>query len=108
MRAHFHIAALGLAALLLSACNKSPSDMPLPIATLAPGEAASASAESANTSVPDAATVFAPAAGAQPASAAGRANEAMSKAQESSAMPMQGQANDHSAPLTPARGASSP
>jgi hypothetical protein len=38
----------------------------------------------------------------------GRSNNTMSATQESTAMPMPGQNNDHSAPLGPARRASAP
>ena len=68
-----------------------------------------------STSVPAAETAVAPSA-LKPADTAssGRTNSEMSRAQESSAMPMPGQVNDHSAPLVtdkppaPARRASSP
>jgi hypothetical protein len=39
---------------------------------------------------------------------AGRTNGTMTRAEESSAMPMPGQNNDHSAPIGPAKRASSP
>jgi hypothetical protein len=38
----------------------------------------------------------------------GRSNDTISAAQESTAMPMPGQNNDHSAPLGPAKRATSP
>jgi hypothetical protein len=41
-------------------------------------------------------------------SKAGRSNAGLSAAQESGAMPMPGQNNDHSAPLPAPKGASSP
>lgn len=59
-------------------------------------------------SVPPAASVVAPATQARPDPTAGRSNGAMSPAQESGAMPMPGQNNDHSAPLRPAAPASRP
>ncbi|MBT9492904.1 MAG: hypothetical protein IV107_11290 [Paucibacter sp.] len=69
----------------------------------------------ATPSVPAAAEVFANADNTTANKAdptAGRSNSAMSRTQESTAMPMPGQNNDHSAPLTPpkkpASGASRP
>ena len=63
----------------------------------------------ANPSVPAAASVLSPANETPKADAtAGRANTTMTRNQESSAMPMVGQNNDHSAPAAPAKRASSP
>ena len=62
----------------------------------------------ADPSVPAAASVLAPATPASPDPTAGRSNGRMSAAQESGAMPMPGQNNDHSAPLRPAPPASTP
>lgn len=92
----------------LGACDKTPSSPPLPtvnqpVATQT-GTRAGSVAES---SVPPAASVF-PSANAPPQATAGRSNSTMSAAQESTAMPMPGQNNDHSAPLGPARRASAP
>jgi hypothetical protein len=100
-------AAAGLVAtLVLSGCGKAapdlsaaPASMPLPMP---------ASASAAETSVPAAASVFAPAGAGSADAASGRSNKSMSQAQESTAMPMPGQNNDHSAPLGPAKPASSP
>ena len=62
-----------------------------------------------NTTVPSADSVVGPASETPKAdAAAGRTNSSMTRAQESSAMPMAGQNNDHSAPLASARAASSP
>jgi hypothetical protein len=44
----------------------------------------------------------------KPDAASVRSNSTMTRAQESNAMPMVGQNNDHSAPLTPANRASGP
>ena len=46
--------------------------------------------------------------GRAPAPPAGRTNRAMTGAQESNAMPLPGQNNGHSAPLTPPKRASGP
>jgi hypothetical protein len=63
----------------------------------------------ADTSVPSADAVFAPADGASSAdAAAGRSNKAMTRGEESAAMPMAGQNNDHSAPVAKAKPASGP
>ena len=92
-------AAASFVVMALAGCGKAPAGptMPAPVA-----------ASAGDTSVPDAASVFAPAsASASSADAsAGRSNRPMSGAQESAAMPMPGQNNDHSAPLGPARPAS--
>ena len=99
---------------LLGGCQKTPAE--IAAATLrygagapAPGAAQAVpgtlAGSAANTSVPPANTVMAPAT-AQPAepASAGRTNTGMTRAQESSAMPLPGQNNDHSAPLsTPTR-----
>lgn len=78
-----------MTALLLSACNKTPSRPPVPV--LAPAQSP---------------TVPTTAGKADPA--AGRSNSTMTRTQESGAMPLPGQNNDHSAPLTPANPASKP
>jgi len=108
MRMPFRLAALGLLALSLVACSRAPLDTAAPAITPVQPESGSATADGANTSVPPAASVLAPAAQTRPDPAAGRTNGTMSRAQESSAMPMAGQNNDHSAPLTPSKTASSP
>jgi len=100
--------ALVFAALLLAACGKTPPAAPIGMTTPVAGPTTPATAGGADASVPDAASVLAPAAAAKADPTAGRANGAMNAAQESSAMPMPGQNNDHSAPLAPPRAASSP
>lgn len=90
-------------ALALAACERAPSPMvatnpaPTPV-----GAAAS------DTSVPPADSVLVPAVAAKADPAAGRSNKSMSRTQETGAMPMPGQNNDHSAPLTPDKPASGP
>ncbi len=87
-----------LAALALSACDRGPGvadAQPARPATtgtvpMAPGD----------TSVPAADSVLKPAAPASaPGADLGRSNKAMTPGQESGAMPMPGQNNDHSAPV---------
>lgn len=62
-----------------------------------------------DSSVPTADSVLTgPAPVAVPEAPGTRSNRAMSRAEESGAMPMAGQAGDHSAPLAPRKGASTP
>lgn len=100
----FTLAALFFAAGALCACKESPKPTALPPPPL---EVPAPSGTDA--SVPSAASVMAPATQASAADAStGRANKSMSRAEESTAMPLPGQNNDHSAPLPPARRASAP
>jgi len=101
-----HGAALIVTALVLIACSKVPSEPPAPTTKPPTSETAPAPAGGRDTSVPDAASVLSPAGAAKADPAAERSNSAMSRAQESSAMPVPGQNNDHSAPLGPAKSAS--
>lgn len=96
---------LCLAALALTGCGKKVDDAratPVP-----PSQTGRMPATSGSTdpSVPPAASVLPPAAPATPDPAGVRMNGDLTKAQESSAMPMPGQNNDHSVP-TPAKRAS--
>ena len=100
--------ALGLIALALSACHKPAPVSPAPTVMAVPNGSGAAPVNSAGTSVPPADSVLTPAAAAKADPAAGRTNSSMTRAQESSAMPLPGQNNDHSAPLTPAIRASAP
>jgi hypothetical protein len=95
-------------ALVLSACNKAPSEPPAPTITPAPSASTAAGSRPADGSVPDAASSLTGPVASEADRSAGRSNSAMSRAQESAAMPMPGQTNDHSAPLTPATRASGP
>ena len=98
------------AALALCACDKRPLDPPEPrlgtgaadAAVIAANANANANASAPTPSVPPADEVFAASATATATKAdptAGRSNSAMSRAQESTAMPLPGQNNDHSAAL---------
>lgn len=92
------IALIGLAALSLSACDKRPPTPPAPQVV----------SPVATESVPAAEDVFSsPATTTKPDPTAGRSNNAMSRTQESTAMPMPGQNNDHSAALTPPKATAS-
>ena len=107
---------LCMAAATLVACGKpapgtpTPSPMPPSMSTVAADKTASAPTGGAakDASLPAAETVLTPATATKVDPAAGRSNKAMTNAQESSAMPLPGQNNDHSAPLPPAKRASSP
>ena len=99
MQTPMTVAVCCLSAVLLAACQKERPEPPKPKVEAVQIETGSASPSSTQTSVPAADTVF-PAAGvAAPASTPSvRTNKAMTRAEESAAMPMAGQANDHSAP----------
>jgi len=98
--------AIVVLALALGACSKAPVESSAPMATPPQAGSAPATAVGSNTSVPDAASVLKPGDAAKADPATGRSNGAMTRAQESGAMPLPGQNNDHSAPLPPARRAS--
>lgn len=102
------VAAFVVTALALAACGQGPTDPSATTPTPVQGETAPTTAGAADTSVPDAGSVLTPAIAAKADPAAGRSNNSMSRTQESSAMPLPGQNNDHSAPLTPAQRASGP
>jgi hypothetical protein len=108
MRTLAPLAAVGLVALQLCACQQAPSEPAAVTVKQSQIEPAPATGSDANTSVPPAASVMAPAPEVKVDPAAGRSTDTMSRAQESAAMPMPGQNNDHSAPLTPAKRASAP
>jgi hypothetical protein len=97
MRASISLAAVGLVALQLCGCNQAAPEPP---------ESGPAQGSNPNTSVPPSAAIIAPPPATKTDPAAGRSNSTMSQAQESTAMPMPGQNNDHSAPLTPDKRAS--
>ncbi len=107
MRTPLMLSALCLSCLLLlSACDKKPS---VPLVEPAQVQAGTTPSAPAGMSVPAADSVLTPGTETpKPNAAAGRSNDEMTPAQESSAMPMVGQNNDHSAPLAPAKPASTP
>jgi PBP1b-binding outer membrane lipoprotein LpoB len=94
------------AAFLLAACDQRPE----PVASQAESAASSVAMSSStppDPSVPAADSVLrSPAAGTTTEAPGTRTNATLSGAQESNAMPMAGQVNDHSAPLAAAKGAS--
>jgi len=111
MRTHpSTLVALCLSALLLNACDKGQLGPPAPkVEAIKLEPDAAKQPPVTSTTVPAADSVVAPANQTPKADAAtGRSNSEMTRAQESSAMPMAGQNNDHSAPLKSEKGASAP
>lgn len=103
-----HAVALAVTLLALSACSRPPPESTAPAMTPAVPATAPSAVGAGDTSVPSAASVPSTATVSTTDPAVGRSNSAMSKAQESAAMPMPGQNNDHSAPVTPSKRASGP
>jgi hypothetical protein len=113
MQTRNRLLALTASALLLAACGKESIDPPLPAvgtpATAGISTAPQSASQGSNTSVPSATSVFA--AGPSASTAANASivtNGTLSDAQESTAMPMAGQADSHSAPKATYKSASSP
>ena len=117
MQTPLKLSALALSGLLLlAACEQQQQPAPLNTRAGASGNVATQGAAS-DTSVPPAEGVFSKsqsgsqaATGATPAPAGAptRSNSKMSRAEESAAMPMAGQNNDHSAPMAASAPASAP
>ena len=103
---HLQVYALAAAATFLAGCDGNASK-PV-IAVQDEVRPVTAQAPSTDASVPPAASVITPGAVPKPEAPGARTNRSMTRAEESSAMPMPGQANDHSAPLAPAKRASAP
>ncbi|MBT9596536.1 MAG: hypothetical protein IV094_11170 [Vitreoscilla sp.] len=109
MNTRFAGTALCACVLWLGACDKTPTSPPTPIVNATvPTESGATAGAVANPSVPSAESVLPPATATKADPTLGRSNSTMSAAQESTAMPMPGQNNDHSAPLGPAKPASAP
>ncbi len=105
----FTLIALCACVLGLSACDKTPPIPPTPTVNKPLVNESVATAGSVDLSVPPTESVLSPAAATKADPTAGRStNTTLSAAQESTAMPMPGQNNDHSAPLGPAKRASAP
>jgi hypothetical protein len=103
------LVALAATVTLLVACDTHRSDPYQPQVGADKGVVAVWPTTGPDTSVPSADSVFAPLAeAAKIDSPGGRTNASLTDAQETRAMPMPGQANDHSAPLAPAKPASAP
>jgi hypothetical protein len=107
MRTPITAATLCAAALLLSACDRHPSGLPMPQVAPAAAGTGVVPAQAATVSVPSANAAASSAVDpAKPAPETGRSNTTMTRGQESSAMPMVGQNNDHSAPVAATKPAS--
>jgi hypothetical protein len=109
LRRPWAVVTLCASALSLGACDQTPTAPRAPmVGQPVTGEPGVTAGSAVDPSVPSAASVFSPASAALADPPTGRSNSAMSATQESTAMPMPGQNNDHSAPLGPARRASQP
>lgn len=113
MQIRTRLLTLSATALLLTACGREVIEPPLPPAVTSTQAAAAmpppGAARDSDTSVPSAASVFASDAPASSAATAStRTNATLTDAQESTAMPMAGQADSHSAPKATDQSASSP
>jgi hypothetical protein len=96
--------ALGACVILLGACDKTPPPLPAPITGLsAPADTGAAAATVTLPVVPSAASVFPPTGSPSADPAAGNTDGTRKPAKESDTLPMPGQNNDHSAPLSPTR-----
>jgi len=101
--------ALCAGVLSLGACDKTPTTPSAPLVDMPAQTGSGATAGPvADPSLPSAASVFPPASAANADSMVGRSDGTRRPAQESTATPMPGQNNDHSAPVGPAKRASSP
>lgn len=109
MNTPFVLTTLCACVLGLGACDKTPTPPSTPMVNKpAATESGPTTGSVGSTSVPSAESVLAPATATKTDPALGRSNTPMTTAQESTAMPLPGQNNDHSAPLAPAKRASAP
>lgn len=108
MRTRMTLTALCAAALLMTACGRNKSDPPMPYVAPVTVDVGMAPATGSVSSVPSAASVLTSATGTAQAASAARSNEKLTRAEESTAMPIAGQNNDHSAPVAAGKSASSP
>jgi hypothetical protein len=106
MYKHLSVYALAAAATFLAGCDGNPDKPVTPMPDLV--RPVTSQAPTTDASVPPAASVITPGAVPKPETPGARTNRSMTRAEESSAMPMPGQNNDHSAPLAPSKGASAP
>lgn len=107
MNSRLALSALVACLLGLAACDKTSTPPQTPVVD-APAAATATAGSASDPSVPSAASVFPAASAIKAETPTVRSNSAMSAAQESTAMPMPGQNNDHSAPAGPAKRASAP
>lgn len=112
MRSPLSLTLLGLAALLLTACDKTPSGAPPTPTTRTSMSTGTGAAPSipADPSMPSAAVIASASSSGPvaPVQQPGRTNSDLTTRQEISGMPVAGQNNDHSAPLASAEAASAP
>jgi len=109
MHTPFAMIALCASVLLLGGCDKTPTASETPMAdTPVQTESAATARAVDDPSVPAAESVLPPVNATKADPTPGGSNDTMSSAQESTAMPMPGQNNDHSTPLRPAKRANSP
>lgn len=109
MKTPFALIALCACVLGLAACDKTAAPPPAPMVnTPVPTESGATAGSVADPSVPSSESVFPAANPVQADPALKQSNGTLSAAQESKAMPLPGQNNDHSSPLGPGKGASSP
>lgn len=100
MRTRTILLILSTAGMLLTACDKERSKPPV--------ESGKTQSATPDTSVPSAGSVMSSASTPGTSDASTRSNAPMTRAEESSSMPMPGQGDTHSAPVTGAKGASAP
>lgn len=106
MRTRITVLVCGLGLLLLG-CERDKVAPPIRRVEAVQVEPVPVPQGAPNTTVPTADSVFSPAAvAAKPDATAVRTNKALTRSEESNAMPLPGQANDHSAPSAAARRAS--
>ena len=102
-------AVLALSTFLLIGCDKAQLEPNPPRLAAGHVDAAPPAPQLPDPSVPAAASVLTPPASIPKTDVPGtRSNTTLTRAEESSAMPVAGQANDHSAPVSPAGRASAP
>ena len=103
MRTPTTLIALGACVMFLGACDKTPAPLPTPMVTQPAPTESGTTAGAALAAVPSAESVFPPTNGGGADPASGKTDGTRKPAKESETMPMPGQNNDHSAPLSPAR-----
>jgi hypothetical protein len=109
MSNHMICGALAVSALFLTACEKVRPDPVAPRVDAGMPDVSQRASTSPDASVPPAGSVLASPATVTKKDVPGtRSNATLTRAEESSAMPMPGQANDHSAALAPGSRASAP
>lgn len=106
-----YVASIALCACVLglSACDRTPTAPPTAMVEKpVPTESVARVGPATDPSLPSAQSVFPPASAATADPTPGRPDGTRNPAQEAIGTPMPGQNNDHSAPVAPAKPASSP